>query len=183
MSLQYIKKEFRKGVHFWLADEHQSFYTLGLLFLMEVARYVQSTQNRKLVIFLQRVLQHFCVLLRCKTFRYFTGVQPCLLLLVSSHSQTRNFLPENLIIILKQQLCGEGLPSLLPLLQADVFSIEAVNHLCPSNKPNKSCVRSCDTNNFTQNLTRRYHHTATESLYGLCDENISWAPTLAGLSY
>ena len=34
------------------ADEHQS-----LLFLMEVARYVQSTQNRKLVIFLQRVLQ------------------------------------------------------------------------------------------------------------------------------
>ena len=39
------------------ADEHQSFYKLGLLFLMEVARYVQSTQNRKLVIFLQRVLQ------------------------------------------------------------------------------------------------------------------------------
>ena len=34
------------------ADEHQS-----LLFLMEVARYVQSTQNRKLVIFLKRVLQ------------------------------------------------------------------------------------------------------------------------------
>ena len=51
MSLQYIKKKVRKGVHFLHADEHQSFYKLGLLFLMEVARYVQSTQNRKLVIF------------------------------------------------------------------------------------------------------------------------------------
>ena len=31
MSLQYLKKEVRKGVHFQLADEHQ-----GLFFLMEV---------------------------------------------------------------------------------------------------------------------------------------------------
>ena len=43
MSLQYIKKEVRKGVHFLHADEHQSFYKLGLLFLMEVARCVQIT--------------------------------------------------------------------------------------------------------------------------------------------
>ena len=57
ISLQYLKKEVRKGVHFLHADEHQSFYKLELLFLMEVARYAQSTQNRKLVIFLQRVLQ------------------------------------------------------------------------------------------------------------------------------
>ena len=124
ISLQYLynisKKEVRKGVHVLHADEHQSFYKLGLLFLMGVTRYVQSTQNRKLVIFLQRVLQHFCVLLWCKIFR-FTGVQQCLLLLVSSHSQTRNFLPEHLIIIIKQLLCGEGLPSFLPLLQADAF--------------------------------------------------------------
>ena len=56
ISLQYLKKEVRTGVHFLYADG-QSFYKLGLLFLMEVARYVQSTQNRKLVIFLQRVLQ------------------------------------------------------------------------------------------------------------------------------
>ena len=56
MSLQYLKKEVRKGVHFLHADEHQSFYKLGLL-LMDVARYVQSTENRRLVIFLQRVLQ------------------------------------------------------------------------------------------------------------------------------
>ena len=90
-------------------------------FLMKVARYVQSTQNRKLVIFLQRVLQLFCVLLSCKTFRYFMGVKPCLLLLVSSHSQTRNFLPEYLNKIIKQQLYGEWFPSLLPLFQAYVF--------------------------------------------------------------
>ena len=51
MSLQYLKKEVRKGVHFLHADE-QSFYKLGLLFLMEVAGYVESNQTRKLVIFL-----------------------------------------------------------------------------------------------------------------------------------
>ena len=94
ISLYYLynisKKEVRKGVHFLHADEHQSFYKLGL-FLMEVARHVQSTQNRNL-------LSH-----------------------VSSQSQTRNFLPEYLNIKIKQQLCGKGFPSLLPLLQADVF--------------------------------------------------------------
>ena len=52
ISLQYLKKEVRKGVYFLHSDEHQSFEKLGLLFLMEVARYIQSTQNRKLVIFL-----------------------------------------------------------------------------------------------------------------------------------
>ena len=41
--LQYLKKEARKRVHCLLADEHQSFYKVGLLFLMEVARYVQIT--------------------------------------------------------------------------------------------------------------------------------------------
>ena len=109
------------------ADEHQSFYKLGLLFLMEVARYVQSTQNRKLVIFLQRVLQLLLCSIVMQNIQIFCGVQPYLLLLVSSHSQTRNFLLEHLNIIIKQQLCGERFPSLLPLLQADVFQ-------CPSSK-------------------------------------------------
>ena len=36
-----------------LSGKHESFYKLALLFLMEVVRYVQSTQNRKLVTFLQ----------------------------------------------------------------------------------------------------------------------------------
>ena len=43
------------------------------------------------------------------------------MLLVSWYRQTRYFLPDHLNIIIKQQLCGEGLPSLLPLHQADVF--------------------------------------------------------------
>ena len=38
----------------------------------------------------------------------------------------------SIYIITKQQLCGEGFPSLLPLHQA-----EAVNHLFPTNKPKK----------------------------------------------
>ena len=37
------------------ADKHQRFYKLGLFFWMEVAEYVQSTQNRKLMIFLQYI--------------------------------------------------------------------------------------------------------------------------------
>ena len=55
ISLQYLKKEIRNGDHFWHADKRQSFYKLVLSFLMEVARHVQNTQNRKLVIFLQYI--------------------------------------------------------------------------------------------------------------------------------
>ena len=46
----------------------------------------------------------------------------------------------------------------------------------------KACIRSCDTNNFTQILTRKYHHTATESLYRLCGAKTNWTSTL-GVSY
>ena len=55
ISLQYLKKEIRNGDHFWHPDKRQSFYKLVLSFLMEVARHVQNTQNRKLVIFLQYI--------------------------------------------------------------------------------------------------------------------------------
>ena len=41
ISLQYLKKEVRNGVHFLHVDKHQSFYKLALSFLMEVARHVQ----------------------------------------------------------------------------------------------------------------------------------------------
>ena len=51
VSLQYLKKEVRNGVHFLHAGKHQSFYKLVLLLLIEAARHVQITQNRKLVIF------------------------------------------------------------------------------------------------------------------------------------
>ena len=66
MSLQYIKKEVRKGVHFQLADEHQSFLqvdfnTLGikdaykviLSLLLGVIKHSQSTQSNKFVTSLQ----------------------------------------------------------------------------------------------------------------------------------
>ena len=55
ISLQYLKKEVSNGDYFWHVDKRQSFYKLVLSFLMEVARHVQNTQNRKLVIFLQYI--------------------------------------------------------------------------------------------------------------------------------
>ena len=48
ISLQYLRKGVRNGGHFWLADKRQSFHKSVLSFLMEVARHVQNTQNRKL---------------------------------------------------------------------------------------------------------------------------------------
>ena len=84
--LQYLKKEGSNGGHFWHADKRQSFYKLILSFLMEMVMHVLNTQNRKLVIFLQYIKktlsQLVCVLLWWKTFRYFTGVQSSLLLLI-----------------------------------------------------------------------------------------------------
>ena len=47
------------------ADKHQNFYKLTLLFLMEVARHVQSTQNRKLVNFLQYITKKVSQLHLC----------------------------------------------------------------------------------------------------------------------
>ena len=53
----------------------------------------------------------------------------------------RNFLPEHCNTIIKQQLCVEELPSLLPLLQVDVFQEKQSKlqliRLCSSNKPKK----------------------------------------------
>ena len=39
ISLQYLKKEDVKGVHFLHGAKHQSFYKLGLLFLMEMDKF------------------------------------------------------------------------------------------------------------------------------------------------
>ena len=86
ISLQSLKKEIRNGGHFWHVDKSQSFYKLVLSFLMEVAIHVQNAQNRKLVIFSQyikkKLSQLLCVPLWCKSFRCFTWVYSCLLLLV-----------------------------------------------------------------------------------------------------
>ena len=53
ISMQYLKKETSDVVHFLHGDRYQSFYKLTLSFLIEIANYVQSTQNRRLIIFLQ----------------------------------------------------------------------------------------------------------------------------------
>ena len=47
------------------ADKHQSFYKLALSCLMKVARYFQSTQNSKLVIFLQYINKKVLQLILC----------------------------------------------------------------------------------------------------------------------
>ena len=65
MSLQYLKKEVRNGVHFLHADKHQSFYKLALSFLIKVVRHVQGTQKRKLVIFLLYIKKKVSQLLLC----------------------------------------------------------------------------------------------------------------------
>ena len=55
ISLQCLKKDVDNGVHFLHADKYQSLYKLGLLFLMEAARYVESTKNQKFVVFSQYI--------------------------------------------------------------------------------------------------------------------------------
>ena len=64
ISLQYLKKEVRNGVHFLHADKFQSFHKLTS-FLMEVVRHVQNTQNKKLVIFMQYIKKKLLQLLLC----------------------------------------------------------------------------------------------------------------------
>ena len=53
----------------------------------------------------------------------------------------------------------------------------------PIKQAKKACIRPCDTNNFTQSLTRKYHYTAVEDLYRLFYAKINWTPSLAGVSY
>ena len=69
-------KKVRNGVHFLQAHKHQRFCNFPLLFLMEVAIHVQSTQNMMLVIFLQYIKKTIVATtlcsIECKVFRYFT---------------------------------------------------------------------------------------------------------------
>ena len=57
MSLQYLKKEVRNGLHFLHADKRQSFHSFALLFMMKVARQVQNKENRKLQTIKKKLLQ------------------------------------------------------------------------------------------------------------------------------
>ena len=128
--------------------------------------------------FLQRVLQLLLCSIVMQNIQIFYG-GPAMFIVIYLFPcfQTRNFLPKDRNTIIKQHLHGEGLLSLLSLLQVDVFQQKQVILqqiiLCPSNKPKKACIRPFDTSNFTQSLTRKYDHTATESLFCLCDQKIS----------
>ena len=51
ISVQYLKKEVRNGVHFLRADKHQSFYKLALSFLLEVVRHGKKEVGNIFVIY------------------------------------------------------------------------------------------------------------------------------------
>ena len=55
ISFQQYQKKVVNGVHLFHADQYQRFYKLALSFLMEVAIYIKSSQNRNLVILLQDI--------------------------------------------------------------------------------------------------------------------------------
>ena len=156
---------------------------MGLLFLIEVARYVQGIKNRKLVTFFQYITQKsvavpFVFSCDAKHSNIFYGVpvmfiDTCFL----AQRECRNFLPEPC-----NTNRGEELPSLFRLFQVGLFSRQA--WYIAANQPyvhqtsqKKACIRPCDTNNSTQSLTRIYLHTATESLYRLHGANIVGHPS------
>ena len=59
----------------------------------------------------------------------------------------------------------------------------AANQPMPIKQAKKTYIKTWDTNNSTQSLTRMYHHTSTESLHRLCGAKISRPPTLARVTY
>ena len=59
------KKKLGMELIFLHTNKHQSFYKLALLFLMKVARHVQSTLNRKFLIFLQYIKKKVLHFLLC----------------------------------------------------------------------------------------------------------------------
>ena len=140
-----------KGVHFLHAAEHQSFYKLGLLFLMEVTR-------------------------------FYGGPAMFIVTCFFAQPDCKNFLPEHCNTIIKPQLCGERFPlHLLQVFRENQGILQQSSQAHQTSQ--KKLASGLDTNNFTQSLTTKYHHTATESLYQLCVAKISWTPTLAGVSW
>ena len=80
------KEKVRDEVDFLHRDKHQSFNKLALSFLMEVAKLVQSTQNRNSVIFWKYTQKKEWQMLLCSfvmpNIQIFYGVQSCSLFLV-----------------------------------------------------------------------------------------------------
>ena len=88
ISLQYFKKKVLDGVHSLLAYKYSTIWHDQIWWkwsdMSKVPRigswlYFCNIKERK-------CLNYFYVLLQCKIFRYFTGVQSCLLLFVALHS-------------------------------------------------------------------------------------------------
>ena len=112
---------------------------------MQVARCVQTTQNRKSVIFLLRVLQLLLCSIVMQRIQIFYR-DPAIFIVTCFLAQPdcTNFLPKHCNTMIKHQLCREGFPSLFSLLQVDVFpEKQTILHqiiLYPSNKPKKKLV-------------------------------------------
>ena len=107
-----------------------------------MARYVQSTQKRKLVTFLQRMLQlPLCSIVIQNIQIFYGGPVMFIVTCFLAQPDCRNFLPEHRNRIIEQQLCGERLPSLLPFLQVNVFQVKQgilqQMILCSPSKPKK----------------------------------------------
>ena len=134
------------------AAEHQSFYRLGLLFLMEVAKFYDGPAMVIVTCFLARPDCRIFLPEHCNTIikQQLCGeVLPLLLLQVDVFQEKQGILQQ---IILSHQTNQKKLASVL------------------------------DPNNSTQILKKKKHHTVTESLYQLCGSKTSWTPTLAGVS-
>ena len=83
---------------------------MGLLFLIEVARYVLGIKNRKLVTFLQYITKRVSQLVLCSIVMqnihiYFMRFQSCLLILVPLHSETVEIFCLNPAILIAGRSC------------------------------------------------------------------------------
>ena len=187
--LQYLTKEVRNGVYYLHAHKHQSIYKLGLLFFMKVARFVQSTKNRKLVIFFQsnlRVLQLLLCSIVIQSIQIFYG-RPVMFIITCFFAQPdcRNFLPGHCSTIVKQKLCegrtaifGAFCPKLMFLKRSRVcYSKSNYAHQTSQKKLVLGLVIQIIPPKIFPN-----YHTATENLHRLRGAKISWRPTLEGVS-
>ena len=141
-----------KRVHFLDAAEHQRFYKLRLLFLMEVTRFYGGPAMFIFTCFLAQPDCRNLLPEHCNTI-----IKPQL-------CGQRFPLP-----LLQVDVFRENQGILQQSFQAHQTS-------------QKQLASGLDTNNFIQSFTTKYHHTATENLHQLCGAKISWTSTLAGVS-
>ena len=139
---------------------------MGLLFLIEVARYVLGIKNRKLVTFLQYITKRVSQLVLCSIVMqnihiYFMRFQSCLLILVPLHSETVEIFCLNPAILIAGRSCHLCFVySKLDFFQDKHDILQQIDLMFIKQAKKKACIRPCDTNNFTQSLARKYHHTA-----------------------